>query len=156
VIGLRATEFGEFKAIDPTIIGVDFTESPGIQRGVRLRHGAFGLIVGCRGLKRVTMRGHHHACVECEGTQVDFLAGDLPGKFKEWLPLKKQGKGNYQRAELCFADKVGNVGVGAQMQDNTPKKALQCMVGRGQKYKLLEQEGFAETDIGSFEELCAL
>jgi hypothetical protein len=160
VIGLKAVEFMESKAIDPWVVYLDFSESPNIERGIRVRHGAYANIYGCKKLKRVTLRGHHHSVVECPETQVDFLAGDLSGQWKDWIEERPPGdgprEGSYQRAEYCYAEGVKIVNVGAKMQAKTPKKAYKCMAAPGQPYELLEQEGFKEMNLNSVEELAAV
>jgi hypothetical protein len=153
VIGLNSTEFMETKGFDPKIIGLDFTESPGIERGIRVRHGAEALIVGCPGLKQVTLRGHHHGVVDCPNATVDMLAGNLPGRFENWIKLKRAGEGNYQRAEICYAAGVKAINVGAQAQSDTPMKALRCMSPPGQVHKMLVQEGFQVRMIGGPDDL---
>lgn len=160
VIGLKATEFMESKAIDEAVIGLDFTESPDLEGGFRVRHGAYVLIANCPGLKRVTLRGHHHAVVDCPAAVVSMLAGDLPGNRAEWIKKRPAGMHHpefaYQRAEICYAAGVKAVNVGFKVQNNTPYAALRCMTPPGQAHTLLTQEGWQERALAGVDELRAL
>jgi hypothetical protein len=156
VIGLKATEFMETKGFDPKIIGLDLTESPEIEGGIRVRHGAEALIVGCPGLKQVTLRGHHHGVVDCPQATVRALAGNLPGEFSKWRPMRPPGHGapaKLQRAERCYAADVKIVLIGDKTNETVPFPALACMVSPGQARQLLAQEGFRECVIGGADEL---
>lgn len=112
------TEFFETKGFDPMLINVDCRGSPGITDGFRLRHGAQGMIVGCRGLKEITVRAHHFACVNNPESRVELLAGSLPSRIEDWLPKRVPGGGaNWQRAEVCYVEGARSVRVGLAASD---------------------------------------
>jgi hypothetical protein len=156
VVNCSGTEFLEDKGHDFKGANIDFSRSPGITGGIRIRFGTQVQLLNMSGLKYITGRGHHSAVLNCPRTTVRLWSGNLDGDIRNWLSQQKEGKGKYQRAQCWYVAGCKHVEVGRPTTKQDTMPALNNIVAPGQSFKEFVAKGTQKKALGSFKELLAL